>query len=678
MIPLNLDSLKSVRGVPGVGEKTAEKLVDHFGSEKEALEAIRNGDVISLSNVNGMTPNEASKLVRNAINLEYGAGDFLKTESLSDIYEKIFGMIKERARTEYGAAILNLCFPTASERRIEEVRSWVSEVMNIRVTGCLDPLEKVRPLEGGPRIDAGDRILLTGDLDELERINEEHPDVPVDLIEDYRELREYVEEYDTVFVSGDNYSGPYLESESVEYLPNGLEDPIEVFPELVLSRYIENAESIDSAIEVLENVEAPFLRVDGKRLEQLRELLSDLGSEGGVKGFEEIDRLEMALERLGDVVEEAEDSANERIEEIFNELEVTIRGEELRDLIERGGEARDLIYSEVGDEVGDIIDDAVSFVVSELDLDYDEKELAQEVFSHELELPLEADRKAVERLRDELGRKHSWESLEVKVDYARRLKEFEEDVEDLIAKALNLDSALAVKEFSEANDMVLPEISGEGLGFERGLNLLMEDPEPVDYEVNGVRILTGVNSGGKTSLLDMISQIYILFHMGFPVPAREASVELVDEIYYYRDIKRTMSSGALENILRRFEELFRSEGSKLVLVDELENITEPGASAKIVSGILDVLEEEGSLAVFVSHLADRVLENTEVEIPVDGIEPEGLDEDMNLVVDRTPKRNLLATSTPELIVEKLAAQGDSRFYDKLMGKFEEDSDYGAE
>jgi hypothetical protein len=54
------------------------------------------------------------------------------------------------------------------------------------------------------------------------------------------------------------------------------------------------------------------------------------------------------------------------------------------------------------------------------------------------------------------------------------------------------------------------------------------------------------------------------------------------------------------------------------------------------------------------------------------IEAEGL-EDGELVVDRTPVKGRLARSTPELIVEKLADDGEDDadgFYSDLLGKFE--------
>lgn len=66
------------------------------------------------------------------------------------------------------------------------------------------------------------------------------------------------------------------------------------------------------------------------------------------------------------------------------------------------------------------------------------------------------------------------------------------------------------------------------------------------------------------------------------------------------------------------------------------------------------------------------MENTECNIRVDGIEAEGLDAELNLVVDRNPRYNYIARSTPELIVERLArrTEGNQKiFYEKLRNKF---------
>jgi len=101
----------------------------------------------------------------------------------------------------------------------------------------------------------------------------------------------------------------------------------------------------------------------------------------------------------------------------------------------------------------------------------------------------------------------------------------------------------------------------------------------------------------------------------------------------------------------------------------LESITEPGASAKIIAGILEALDTQGATAVFVSHLADEIREASAVDVAVDGIQATGL-VDGKLQVNRSPVKNHLARSTPELIVEKLAGEAtDATFYESLLEKF---------
>jgi len=235
--------------------------------------------------------------------------------------------------------------------------------------------------------------------------------------------------------------------------------------------------------------------------------------------------------------------------------------------------------------------------------------------------------------------------------------------------------------------MRMPTLVEGGIAFKRAKNLFLAnrgfDVDAVDYSVgptsldpdgnkSPVVLLSGVNSGGKTSLLELIAQCTILSHMGFPVPADHFEIGLTESIYYYGKSKGTLDAGAFETTLRTFSSLNDST-PKMVLVDELESITEPGASAKIIAGILEMLSEnKGNMAVFVSHLSELILENVNSPIRVDGIEAKGLDSDLKLVVDRNPQYNHIAKSTPELIVERLFKTGDPReqqFYGRLREKF---------
>ena len=126
----------------------------------------------------------------------------------------------------------------------------------------------------------------------------------------------------------------------------------------------------------------------------------------------------------------------------------------------------------------------------------------------------------------------------------------------------------------------------------------------------------------------------------------------------------TQSAGALEQTLYELAEVASCNDSKFILADELEAITEPGAGAKILAGMLYAASSnKDTTMVLVTHLAPAILaEMPNKDVRIDGIEAKGLDENMDLIVDRTPKRNYLARSTPELIVKRLIerSEGDSK------------------
>ena len=81
----------------------------------------------------------------------------------------------------------------------------------------------------------------------------------------------------------------------------------------------------------------------------------------------------------------------------------------------------------------------------------------------------------------------------------------------------------------------------------------------------------------------------------------------------------------------------------------------------------------GFLAREYLELWDRRNKYDDWQRRIDGIEAKGLDENLDLIVDRTPKFGCLARSTPELIVERLAklAKGQKKdVYLKILENLE--------
>ena len=152
--------------------------------------------------------------------------------------------------------------------------------------------------------------------------------------------------------------------------------------------------------------------------------------------------------------------------------------------------------------------------------------------------------------------------------------------------------------------------------------------------------------------------------MGLTVPATEAKIGIVNSMHILAKAGGTQSAGALEQTLCELAEVASCTDSKFILADELEAITEPGAGAKIIAGMLTAASSNPETTmVLVTHLAPAILNEMKgKEVRIDGIEAKGLDENLELIVDRTPKRNYLARSTPELIVKRLVerSSGNSK------------------
>ncbi|SDR20075.1 MutS-related protein [Natronobacterium texcoconense] len=177
--------------------------------------------------------------------------------------------------------------------------------------------------------------------------------------------------------------------------------------------------------------------------------------------------------------------------------------------------------------------------------------------------------------------------------------------------------------------------------------------EADDPGTERVAVLTGANSGGKTTLLETLCQVVLLASMGLPVPAERAEVTTVDSLVFHRR-HASFNAGVLESTLRSIVPPLSSGGRTLMLVDEFEAITEPGSAADLLHGLVTLTVDRDAMGVFVTHLADD-LEPLPPEARVDGIFAEGLNPDLELRVDYQPRFGTVGRSTPEFIVSRLVA-----------------------
>jgi dsDNA-specific endonuclease/ATPase MutS2 len=651
--------------IPGVGEKTAAALAELDDPEA----ALRSGDVATLAEAPGVSEGRAASIARAAIRHDHGDdGGFLATDRATEVYRDVLALLERRAVTTYAKKRVATFFPTAAESRIEEVRAFVERAVEREPDPTvLDALDGVHPLESPPTVRVRERCLATADAERYAAAKEAFPELSVEVVDDARGLAELARSYSTVVALDEAFAGADVTGD-VRVRPDALDHPDEVVPERPLAFFAANRRAIEAAADVHEAAGEP----PPCDLDALREALSRLDDDGTPAGDAALDRLVRAVDDLDAAVSTAESVANDRLREAIRERDVTIEGTDFLSLVEQGARIDSLLSRELADEYDDAVAAARDHLVDALSLEGNETELARRAFGGDPTFPVERREEAVSRLRTELTAARDRRAERLKRDLAAELAALREPVETLVRDALELDVELAVSRFARDLDCTLPAFGGEGFAIEGGrsplLDVPFDDVDPVDYAVEGVTLLSGVNSGGKTSTLDLVALVVVLAHMGFPVPAERARVERVSELHYYAKSQGTLDAGAFESTLRDFAGVVDGAADRLVLVDELESITEPGASAKIVAGILEALHEQGATAVFVSHLAGGIRDAAGFEVSVDGIEAIGL-EAGELVVNRSPAKDHLARSTPELIVEKLAGEDETGFYARLLEKF---------
>ena len=670
-----------IESVPGVGTKTAEALAELDDPER----ALREGDVATLARAPGVSDGRAARIARGAIRQRHDdPGGFAATARAQEVYREALALLQDRTVTEYAERRLETFYPSGVRSRVEETRAFTREAIE------RDPDEAVRgalagvePLSAPAGVRVRDRCLATSDAETYARAQEAVPELSVELVDDARGLADLARGYATVVALDEAFAGVDVGGD-VRVDPDALENPARVVPERTLAFFAHNRTAVRAAIEVhrVADLSAPC------DLDALAGALDRLDDEGNVAGDDRLAALQTAADDLDAAVSTAESVANDRLRAAIEERDVTIEGADLLSLVEQGAGVDSLLGRELSEEYADAVAAARDHLVDALGLG-DYADLARRAFPDEPTFPVERDESVVSRLREEVTTARDRRAAELKRDLAADLADARDDADRLVSAALDLDIELAVARFARQFDCTMPEFGGRGFAIEGGRSPLLDVPydevEPVDYAVEGVALLTGVNSGGKTSTLDLAALVVTLAQMGLPVPADSARVEHVSALHYHAKTQGTLDAGAFESTLRQFGSLVEEvrdgaagtadaaadggrEGTVLVLVDELESITEPGASATIMAGILEALDASDATAVFVTHLAREIRDAATVELAVDGIEAEGL-VDGQLRVDRTPVKGTLARSTPELIVEKLAADRGG-FYEDMLGKFE--------
>tara|TARA_B100000459_G_scaffold140682_1_gene99876 strand:- start:1395 stop:3386 length:1992 start_codon:yes stop_codon:yes gene_type:complete len=643
--------------LPGVGERLAQKITDHFGGEDQALASLKSGDIARIAEIEGVSPKRALTLARMVAGQ---SGSFLATKEAERLHRSLLNDIVSFASCAATRERMQLLMPleNPAERRLK-----VSHAMNYATTYS----ERMKTLSG-----------LFHNLRQTRFNSERYERVvvskkPLDSFKKWcRVLQpgdgETWKDY-TVFksVTWIGSGAPVDTPDGWVVLPDANNTEL-ILPERTIDWFRHNIRTLTVISDVVQMGRNPAekhpfideLYALTLGLEKLPEILMSIDEQG------DLDIMADVKDRLWKTAKALEEQVNIEVGQAMNDAKMDLSGAELLEALSDGAAFQRKLQEATTDVITEAMEKAKQTMIETLEgtgvrCPYD-------IFSSQW--PAKINRKAIDEIDSALETKLRTGEIEHMLILAKKLGPLRERCEEVIRSLIEFDQWVCIAQWAMERNCVLPEIVDHGIFIENGRHLLLGcQPDPVTYglgfagekaDQQSLALLTGANSGGKTTLLELLAHTCILAHMGLPVPADSARVGQVDALHILAKAGGTQSAGALEQTLVELANVVSDPTPKLILADELEAITEPGAGARIIAGMLLAAEaQDDTCMMLVTHLAPAIIKATgRQDLRVDGIEATGLDANLELMVDRTPKRNHLARSTPELIVKRLVERSD--------------------
>jgi hypothetical protein len=179
--------------------------------------------------------------------------------------------------------------------------------------------------------------------------------------------------------------------------------------------------------------------------------------------------------------------------------------------------------------------------------------------------------------------------------------------------------AFCVPEPAEANERITR------IDALANMALVLSHPEAVvtsdvQFDDAGrIAILTGPNSGGKTTYLRSVGLAQVMFQAGLLLPAHSARLSPVDALFTHFPALETRQEGRLAEEAARLREVFQqATGKSLVLLNETFSSTSSGEAIYLAQDVLSGLRAIGARAIFATHLIELAERVSAIEEAVKG------------------------------------------------------------
>jgi DNA mismatch repair protein MutS2 len=189
-------------------------------------------------------------------------------------------------------------------------------------------------------------------------------------------------------------------------------------------------------------------------------------------------------------------------------------------------------------------------------------------------------------------------------------KEISQYHTDLLAIAQSMvliDEFYLRSEFAKFYNLNIPTISEDfSIELKSAFHPLISNPikndisiSPEDFSL----VISGPNTGGKTAFIKTVFLCQTFFNLGLFVPAREAFLYPVKNIFYFgadqQDLDSGLSSFSAE--VKNYNELLDSlENENLIIIDEIFNSTSSEEASALAIALFDYINKNSNSKVIVS------------------------------------------------------------------------------
>jgi len=222
----------------------------------------------------------------------------------------------------------------------------------------------------------------------------------------------------------------------------------------------------------------------------------------------------------------------------------------------------------------------------------------------------------------------------IRKDLTRQLKEQFDAIEQAWNSSTELTWDYSLAQFALRYQCCIPRLTPNfsGITITQAVNLplklILEQNQrhyqsldlAFDHKAN---LITGPNMGGKSTALITLGQMCYLARLGIPLPAKDATLCVFDEIYYNHDdgdSSETLSSFGREVV--SLTQMLQRSGTKLILLDEFAKGTNPAEGEALCVATLKYLLGTDYTIMAATHFTAPTLLKGMGHYYIKGIAPE--------------------------------------------------------